>query len=48
MNIPRSFNVLPEMTRAQQELRIFRKLRVFLNFVEEFKPEHMNTSPLLL
>ena len=44
MNIPRSFNVLPEMTRAQLGLRILRKLRqlrifaVFANFVEEFNP----------
>ena len=44
MKIPRSFNVLPEMTRAQQKLRILRKLpifAVFVNFVEEFNPGHM-------
>ena len=47
MKIPRSFSTLPEMTRAQQELRILRKLRklrifaFFVNFVEEFNPGHM-------
>ena len=43
MNNPHSFNMLPEMTRAQQELQILQKLRiftVFLNFVEEFNPGH--------
>ena len=40
MNIPCSFNVLPEMKRAQQELRILGKswliFAVSINFVEEF------------
>ena len=45
MNIPRYFNVSPEMTKAQQELGILRKLRifaVFINFVEEFNPGHIS------
>ena len=46
MNIPRPFHVLPEMTRAQQELQILRKLTIVTNFRsfrryrKEFNPGH--------
>ena len=47
MNIPHSFNMLPEMRRARQELQILRKLRiftVFVNLVDEFNPGHISRN----